>query len=414
MPWTTTAQWTDHSDPMREEDISGLVKTALSRLVPGKKMDVLDCEAAWSRIVHCYSRPHRKYHTMAHLTDVVSRIRPHLGAASDPDLLVIAAAYHDIVYTPGNLDNEAKSAGLLEEDLRGIGVSELRIERAKRHILVTSAGFTSADPDSALLRDADWAVLGLPSEEYDSYVRLLREEHREFTDVQWLGGRVKFLADVLSSDRIFHSDAFSSLEEAARSNCSREMSDMGVATPPWPRFRGQIEAAVGHVHLVGQFLEHHREGVRNARWTLCVRTSSPISDAAISHLSWVEEASTSGCDLHIKAKRDGGEFVLPGPPTVPGVLPPKEVREEMYSEWRRRVGEIGRIESDLIRRIAHTSDLQGRLTNRVSAIAHSVDGMREMLMKVTDLRHKFHKAEEELARMAIRDDSNQKSDGGKG
>ena len=52
-----------------------------------------DVEARWAE-------PHRRYHTTAHLHAVLSNVDTLAAQADDPDLVRLAAWFHDAVYDP--------------------------------------------------------------------------------------------------------------------------------------------------------------------------------------------------------------------------------------------------------------------------------------------------------------------------
>lgn len=82
-------------------------------------------------ISHFYNQPHRYYHNMDHLIDVLRRAENRFYSGIVRDLQV-AAIYHDIVYDPTKVDNELESANMvsatLEEadgDPEGVGLSRI-------------------------------------------------------------------------------------------------------------------------------------------------------------------------------------------------------------------------------------------------------------------------------------------------
>lgn len=96
-----------------------------------------------------YSEPHRHFHTIEHLNDVLRQITDILFTNHDDFVsMIIAGVFHDIVYDPQRKDNEEKSVQLLEsysfdlfldldESEQKIIECEKIIENAKKIILAT-------------------------------------------------------------------------------------------------------------------------------------------------------------------------------------------------------------------------------------------------------------------------------------
>ncbi len=74
-------------------------------------------ENALTEILACWQEPHRYFHTLSHLADILQEIeKDFLQEHISPDekeLFQICAFMHDIVYNPKKQDNEAQSAELV-------------------------------------------------------------------------------------------------------------------------------------------------------------------------------------------------------------------------------------------------------------------------------------------------------------
>lgn len=55
-----------------------------------------------------WSEPQRRYHTVDHLTAVLNHIDVLEEHAADPDLVRLAAWFHDAVYLPDRSENEER------------------------------------------------------------------------------------------------------------------------------------------------------------------------------------------------------------------------------------------------------------------------------------------------------------------
>jgi predicted metal-dependent HD superfamily phosphohydrolase len=183
-----------------------------------------------------YAEPHRHYHTATHIMFVLR----HLHEISDASTghvsaeVVAAALYHDAIYDARAADNEACSAVLAANDLTEIGWTADRCESVARLILATAGHLaddhgTTAGPapstDTAMLLDADLAILGADPGAYQAYVNGVRAEYRHVDDDQWRAGRTAVLHRFLDRQRLFLTDHMhTTLEHRARANVEAELA----------------------------------------------------------------------------------------------------------------------------------------------------------------------------------------------
>ena len=80
-----------------------------------------DIAGTGARLLGAYGSPDRTYHDLRHLTEVLQRVDELAAEATDPDLVRLAAWYHDAVYDTSagppagvDLSNEERSARLAE------------------------------------------------------------------------------------------------------------------------------------------------------------------------------------------------------------------------------------------------------------------------------------------------------------
>lgn len=110
-----------------------------------------------------WQEPQRHYHTLAHLTAVLEHIDVLEKYAADPDVVRLAAWFHDAVYLPERSENEERSARLAERALLEAGVSEARTAQVARLVRLTVTHAPADDDrDGQVLCDADLAILASP------------------------------------------------------------------------------------------------------------------------------------------------------------------------------------------------------------------------------------------------------------
>lgn len=199
----------------------------------------LELEVAWQRHVTAdrslldrllarHREKHRRYHNAAHVAWVIRHV-DELAAGEPiehPDEVVAAAFYHDAVYEPASPANERASARLARRDLASLGWSDGAIERVGSMIEATEHGDTGeVTGDTAVLLDADLAILGADPAAYSTYVAGVRAEYRHVTDDDWRTGRTAVLESFLQRPAIFRTVTGRERWEArARANLTAELA----------------------------------------------------------------------------------------------------------------------------------------------------------------------------------------------
>ncbi len=203
----------------------------------------LELEVAWQRHVTTdrtlldrllarHREKHRRYHTAAHVAWVIRHV-DELAPVEPIDHLdevVAAAFYHDAVYEPTYPANERASARLARRDLTSIGWNADAVDRVASMIEATEHGATDAGHltgDTAVLLDADLAILGADPAGYSTYVAGVRAEYRHVTDDDWRTGRAAVLEEFLGRPTIYSTPtARDCWETRARANLTAELAGL--------------------------------------------------------------------------------------------------------------------------------------------------------------------------------------------
>lgn len=177
-----------------------------------------------------YREPHRYYHTTTHIMMVIRHVHDvsAMSQRQPPAELVAAALYHDAIYDPRAGDNEARSAALASTDLAEIGWSFERRASVAALIDATASHVAAGNDltaDTAILLDADLAILGSEPRAYQAYVHGVRAEYFFVDEPRWRAGRGRVLRDFLHRGRIFATDyMYAELEHRARANIAAELA----------------------------------------------------------------------------------------------------------------------------------------------------------------------------------------------
>lgn len=189
--------------------------------------------AALDALVARYAEPHRAYHGVDHLDQIVAGCLTLLGgppgaAVADHGTVVLAAFFHDAVYDPSSATNETDSAELAEQELERLGVRAARraevarLVRATAPLAATVAG-AGDDPAANVLLDADLAVLGADAAAYARYVEQIRAEYAHLDDASWRAGRCAVLRALLARPALYRTEVFREREQRARHNLGAEL-----------------------------------------------------------------------------------------------------------------------------------------------------------------------------------------------
>jgi predicted metal-dependent HD superfamily phosphohydrolase len=181
-------------------------------------------EATGRALVASWAEPHRRYHTLSHLRDVLTHVEELADDAANPDAVRLAAWYHDCVYQ-GQPDDEERSAQRAEAELAALGIAPSLVAEVARLVRLT-IGHKPEDGDrnGVVLCDADLAVLGIEPDRYRANSAAIRTEHSHVPDGDFRARRARVVRALLSGPAVYHSPAARSRwESRARANLTDEL-----------------------------------------------------------------------------------------------------------------------------------------------------------------------------------------------
>ncbi|MER7310705.1 MULTISPECIES: HD domain-containing protein [Streptomyces] len=172
-----------------------------------------------------WGEPQRRYHTTAHLAQVLDHVDTLAGHAADPDVVRLAVWFHDAVYRPDRSENEERSAALAERALPEAGVPDAATAEVARLVRLTvTHDPADGDRDGEVLCDADLAILASAPREYAAYAAQVREEYGFVPDDLFRAGRADVLRHLLGLPRLFRTPHGAAVwEPRARQNVTTEL-----------------------------------------------------------------------------------------------------------------------------------------------------------------------------------------------
>ncbi len=199
--------------------------------LPGAGRDALASVGA--DLVRRWGESHRRYHDLTHLAEVLTAVdalsRAGRLAPLDRAAALLAAWFHDAVYSVGDPGgNERSSAALAARSLGPLGAAEGVVDRVVTLVLDTAGHDLEdgvRDPARLVLHDADLWILAAPVARFDEYCRQVRSEYEHVPAVQYASARAAVLRPFLVRPHVYRTAHARRLwEPAARENLARELT----------------------------------------------------------------------------------------------------------------------------------------------------------------------------------------------
>lgn len=192
-----------------------------------------DLVSACRTLLDRWSGPGRVYHGTKHLVDVLSHVDELIEEAHHPDLVRLAAWYHGAVFSAESKLAYANQAGEDEEasgafaraQLSSIGVPAQTAERVSNLVtnLVRHKPVRS-DVDSAVLNDADLAILKSDPQHYKQYLIAIRQEYSHIPLLDFVRTRLRIVTKLLDRPQLFTTAGAAGWEDPARQNLTGELA----------------------------------------------------------------------------------------------------------------------------------------------------------------------------------------------
>ncbi|MFV0434862.1 MAG: DUF4031 domain-containing protein [Leucobacter sp.] len=203
-----------------------------SNLNPGPNRD--RPATAWSdlggSLLRRWNEPHRSYHDERHLEDVLFALN-HLAVRGErvSPATLLAAWFHDAVYTGSSGSDELDSAQLAVDALSSLGLDPELVSRVGGFIVDTTPAreVLDAPPPLAHLLDADLAIFASSPHRYEQYAAAVRAEYAHVPAAEFAAGRAGILSGYLDRPAIYRTATARQLwEDRARANLTREIATL--------------------------------------------------------------------------------------------------------------------------------------------------------------------------------------------
>lgn len=226
--------WQHHDVSATVPSPIGLVRARLrwheALAALGASAERAAADAVLDDLLDRHAEVHRRYHGVAHVLSVESEVQrlltecPADEVPADPAVrgaVVAAAWFHDAVYDPRAVTNEEESAALAARALGSLGVPAAGTDRVAALVLATR-DHVVVDAATAVLLDADLAVLGADPATYEHYRQGVRAEYAHVADPGWQVGRAQVLDRLLALPALFTTTVGREAQAQARANLRAE------------------------------------------------------------------------------------------------------------------------------------------------------------------------------------------------
>ena len=178
-------------------------------------------------LLAAWSEPHRRYHGITHLRDILDRVDELAPFADNSDAVRLAAWYHDAVYA-GLPDDEERSARRAEDELSRLNVApELVAEVARLVRMTITHDPAPGDRNAEVLSDADLAALAVAGDVYQFNTAAIRAEYTHVPAEAFRKGRAQVLVALLAGPGVFRTAyARRAWEAAAQDNMRAELAGL--------------------------------------------------------------------------------------------------------------------------------------------------------------------------------------------
>lgn len=155
-------------------------------------------DTLWEEIETRYSEPHRAYHNLNHLYQMLGEFEKVKAQLEDSEMVLFALYYHDLVYDPKSKTNE-------EERLLDLEIRKERINLCLDHILATKSHRLgdNSNTDTKYFLVMNLSILGSEESQYLEYTKNIRKEYSNYSDEDYRKGRIQVLDHFSETIRLY-------------------------------------------------------------------------------------------------------------------------------------------------------------------------------------------------------------------
>ena len=174
-------------------------------------------ETIFAELDAYYREAHRFYHTGGHINDCLMRMDLAADSLGQSDAVELAVWFHDVIYQPGQADNEQRSADWFAAKAAPHLPREL-VREVAGYIMDTTHREPPHEAGGQFVVDVDLSGLGMDEKPFWRDGENIRKEAADLSDAEFARRQGGFLRMLLARERIFSTPFFYDLCET----CARE------------------------------------------------------------------------------------------------------------------------------------------------------------------------------------------------
>lgn len=175
-------------------------------------------------LLDAYSEPQRHYHTIQHIVECLAFFHQIKNQLNDPIAVELAIWFHDAIYDPQAIDNEEKSAELIEQYCSQL-FEKAQLQKVYEWIIATKKHSPATDQDLNYLLDIDLAILGSSKRRFAEYEQQIQQEYSWVDADLYQVKRAEVLNYFFEMKPLYQTEYFRDLlEEQAKYNLTSSLS----------------------------------------------------------------------------------------------------------------------------------------------------------------------------------------------
>ena len=174
-------------------------------------------------LLDAYSEPQRHYHTIQHIVECLAFFHQIKNQLNDPIAVELAIWFHDAIYNPQAIDNEEKSAELMEQYCSQL-FEKAQLQKVYEWIIATKKHSPATDQDLNYLLDIDLAILGSSRRRFAEYEQQIQQEYSWVDADLYRVKRAEVLNYFFEMKPLYQTEYFRDLlEEQAKNNLTSSL-----------------------------------------------------------------------------------------------------------------------------------------------------------------------------------------------
>jgi predicted metal-dependent HD superfamily phosphohydrolase len=192
------------------------------------RVDTNKSKNLFTQLTSKYSESERHYHTLEHISDMLSGLQSIKDQVTDFDCIYLATWFHDAQYHSAQSNNEEESADIAAVELQRLGLPSKLIKSTCELVLSTKWHLPYPNTeDCRYLLDLDLMILGQEEEKYTKYSQNIRREYDWVPEKEYRQKRGEILKKFLTRESIFYTQYFQEkFEQKARKNILSELATL--------------------------------------------------------------------------------------------------------------------------------------------------------------------------------------------